>query len=174
MTANHIKRWRIGEVEIVRIVEINAHEDEISMLLPGAGRDLMLQYEWLRPHFVTSEGKMRISFQCFLVRSRGLQIMVDTCIGNGRERAIPIFRQLQTEFLQDLERAGARPEDIDVVLCTHLHDDHVGWNTRLIDGRWVPTFPQARYLFAAQELDYWQGRARFRRNPRDGAFSGFY
>jgi glyoxylase-like metal-dependent hydrolase (beta-lactamase superfamily II) len=157
MAVGNMKRWRIGAVEIVRIVEINAHEDDISVLLDGAGRDLMLRYEWLRPHFVTAEGRMKISFQCFLVRSQGLRIMVDTCIGNGRERSIPLFHQLQTEFLQDLERAGAQPEEIDVVLCTHLHNDHVGWNTRLMDGRWVPTFPRARYLFAAQEIDHWQG-----------------
>jgi glyoxylase-like metal-dependent hydrolase (beta-lactamase superfamily II) len=156
MPANHIKRWRIGEVEVIRIVEINAHEDEITTLLKEADRSLLQSYDWLQPHFVTPEGKIRISFQCFVVRSRGLQIMVDTCIGADRDRAIPVFDHLQTDFLEDLDHAGVKPEDIDVVLCTHLHDDHVGWNTRLVDGRWVPTFPNARYLFAAEELIHWQ------------------
>jgi glyoxylase-like metal-dependent hydrolase (beta-lactamase superfamily II) len=156
MSKAHIKRWLIGQVEVIRIVEIDAHEDEITTLLKDANRELLLSYGWLQPHFVTPEGKIRISFQCFLVRSQGLQIMVDTCIGNGRERAIPVFHQLQTDFLEDLEHVGAKPEEIDVVLCTHLHNDHVGWNTRWAGGRWAPTFPNARYLFAAEEVDHWQ------------------
>ncbi len=156
MAAGHIKRWRIGDVDVVRIVEIDQHQDEISFLLEGADRDLMLSHGWLAPHFATPEGRIKISFQCFLVRSQGLQIMVDTCIGNDRDRSIPVFHQLQTDFLSDLEVAGAKPETIDVVLCTHLHDDHVGWNTRLVNGRWVPTFPNARYLFAGEEMDHWQ------------------
>ncbi len=156
MAASHIKHWRIGAVEVIRIVEIDGHEDEVSMLLAGADRDLMRRHDWLWPHFATPDARMRLSFQCFLVRSEGLQIMVDTCIGNDRERAIPVFHQLQTDFLQDLEAAGTTPDAIDVVLCTHLHNDHVGWNTRLVDGRWVPTFPNARYLFAADEMEHWQ------------------
>ncbi len=156
MATSHMKRWQIGAVEVIRIVEINAYEDELATLLAGTPRELIQRYDWLRPHFATPDGRIKISFQCFLVRSRGKQIMIDTCIGNGRERAIPVFHHLQSDFLADLQAAGADPREIDVVLCTHMHNDHVGWNTRLLEGKWVPTFPNARYLFSAPELAHWK------------------
>ena len=81
-----------------------------------------------------------------------------TCIGNDKERAIPAWSNLQTGFLGDLEAAGYPPSSIDTVLCTHLHVDHVGWNTRLVDGEWVPTFPEARYLLGEIEWNYRNGR----------------
>jgi glyoxylase-like metal-dependent hydrolase (beta-lactamase superfamily II) len=83
------------------------------------------------------------------------RIVVDTCIGNDKERNIPTWSHLQTSFLADLAAAGYPRESIDAVLCTHLHVDHVGWNTMLVDGRWVPTFPNARYLIAEREWRYW-------------------
>jgi len=83
------------------------------------------------------------------------RIVVDTCIGNDKERNIPSWSHLQTAFLADLAAAGYPRESIDTVMCTHLHVDHVGWNTMLVDGRWVPTFPNARYLIAQQEWNYW-------------------
>ncbi len=82
--------------------------------------------------------------------------MIDTCIGADREREFPVFTHMRTTFLQDLASLGIEPTDVDTVLCTHLHFDHVGWNTHLVDGRWVPTFPQARYLFSRKEYDHWQ------------------
>ncbi|MCB1647786.1 MAG: MBL fold metallo-hydrolase, partial [Pseudomonadales bacterium] len=82
-------------------------------------------------------------------------IIVDTCIGNDKPRNVPAWNQLQLPFLEDLAQAGHSRESFDLVLCTHLHVDHVGWNTMLVDGQWVPTFPNARYLIARQEYDYW-------------------
>ena len=162
MTAETLRTWTIGEVEVTRIVEVNAHSDPLEFLLEGGSRELMQQYDWLFPHFATPEGDMIISFQAFVVKAPRHNIMIDTCIGNDRRRHFDIFNDMQTEFLQDLERAGCAPEDIDIVLCTHLHYDHVGWNTRKVDGRWVPTFPNARYLFGKKEWEYWQAI------PRDG------
>src|SRR6185312_13662525 len=81
------------------------------------------------------------------------QIMLDTCIGSDRKREFDIFTNMKSDFLSDLEHAGFLPEKIDYVLCTHLHFDHVGWNTRLVDGKWVPTFPNARYLFGKTEWE---------------------
>ena len=162
MTAENVKRWQIGEVEIIRIVEVNGHTDPLAFLLEGGSPELMKQYDWLFPHFATPEGDMIISFQAFVVRTPQHNIMLDTCIGNDRRRRFDIFTDMQSEFLEDLQRAGCAPEDMDIVLCTHLHFDHVGWNTRKVDGRWVPTFPNARYLFGKQEWDYW------REFPRDG------
>ena len=155
MAAEHIRHWRIGEVEIARIVEVNAFEDNISMLLKDETAEYVRRQAWLRPHFATAEGQMKISFQAFVLRSRGKSVMIDTCIGADRKREYDVFCNLQTTFLADLAAAGFSAESIDAVLCTHLHFDHVGWNTRLVDGHWVPTFPQARYLFGKTEFDHW-------------------
>lgn len=156
MAAEHIKHWRVGDVEIARIVEVNAWEDDITMLLPDATPAFVQQYKWLQPHFATADGKMILSFQAFVLRSRGKTFMIDTCIGNDRQREFDVFTNMQTSFLQDLRTAGFPPEQIDGVLCTHLHFDHVGWNTRKEGDRWVPTFPQARYYFGREEYAHWQ------------------
>ncbi|MGD8324578.1 MAG: MBL fold metallo-hydrolase, partial [Gammaproteobacteria bacterium] len=147
MTIETIRTWRIGDVEITRLVEVNNWEDDITMLLPDATPETVLAYPWLQPHFANAEGKMIISFQCFVMQTPERRIMLDTCIGADRQREFDVFTNMQTDFLSDLAHAGFNPDGIDTVLCTHLHFDHVGWNTRLVDGEWLPTFPNARYLF---------------------------
>jgi glyoxylase-like metal-dependent hydrolase (beta-lactamase superfamily II) len=156
MSIETVKHWQIGGVTVARIVEVNAWQDPITMLLPDAPPDYMLQFKWLQPHFATPEGKMIISFQCFVLSSRGRNVMIDTCIGADREREFPVFTNMQTTFLEDLAFAGFPRETITDVLCTHLHFDHVGWNTRKINGKWVPTFPQARYYFGRREWAHWK------------------
>jgi len=156
MAAEHIRHWKIGDVEVARIVEVNEHVDDMTMLLPQGTPEFVQSFPWLVPHFATPAGKMLISFQCFVLRSRDKRVMIDTCIGADRQREFPIFCNLQTTFLEDLAAAGFPPETINAVMCTHLHFDHVGWNTRKVNGRWVPTFPQARYLFGRQEWEHWQ------------------
>jgi glyoxylase-like metal-dependent hydrolase (beta-lactamase superfamily II) len=155
MTAETIRHWRIGDVELARIVEVNAFEDNISMLLKDETAAYVREHRWLQPHFATPEGLMKISFQAFVLRSRGKNVMIDTCIGADRQREYPVFCNLETSFLADLAAAGFPAASMHAVLCTHLHFDHVGWNTRLVNGRWVPTFPQARYLFGRREFDHW-------------------
>ena len=156
MATEHLHTWKIGDVEITRIVEVNAWEDDIAMLWPDATPDDVTKYPWLKPHWATDDGKMIISFQCFVMRTPEHQIMLDTCIGADRQREFDIFTNMQTTFLDDLKAAGFKREDIDIVLCTHLHFDHVGWNTHLVDGEWVPTFPNARYLFGREEFEHWK------------------
>lgn len=156
MAIDTIRSWKIGDVEITRIVEVNNWEDDITMLLPDATPETVLAYPWLQPHFATPEGKMIISFQCFVMRTPERQIMLDTCIGADRQREFDVFTNMQTDFLADLAHAGFDPNEIDTVLCTHLHFDHVGWNTKLVDGQWVPTFPNARYLFGRSEYEHWK------------------
>jgi glyoxylase-like metal-dependent hydrolase (beta-lactamase superfamily II) len=156
MAVENIRHWRVGDVEVARIVEVNAFEDNISMLLPDATPEFVQQFGWLRPHFATPDGRMILSFQAFVLRSRGKSVMIDTCIGADRKREFDVFCNLQTTFLEDLRAAGFPPEEVSAVLCTHLHFDHVGWNTRLVGGKWVPTFPQARYLFGRREWQHWQ------------------
>jgi glyoxylase-like metal-dependent hydrolase (beta-lactamase superfamily II) len=112
---------------------------------------------WLVPdHYDPASKAVLISHHAWLVTTRTHKILIDPCVGNHKPRqVIEAYNMLDTPWLERLEVAGARPEDIDFVLCTHLHADHCGWNTRLLDGRWVPTFPNARYVFSAQERDYW-------------------
>jgi len=155
MAIDSMRTWKIGDVEITRIVEVENWEDDITMLLPEATPETVLAYPWLQPHFATAAGKMIINFQCFVMRTPDHCIMLDTCIGADRQREFDIFTNMQTSFLDDLAHAGFSPASMDFVLCTHLHFDHVGWNTQLVDGAWVPTFPNARYLFGRKEYEHW-------------------
>jgi glyoxylase-like metal-dependent hydrolase (beta-lactamase superfamily II) len=150
-----MKTWRVGRVEITRLVEVWKWEDDIWMLLDGGKPELVLAQPWLLPNHATPEGRMFINFQAFVIKAGARRIMIDTCVGADREREFPVFTHMQTSFLQDLASIGIEPTDVDTVLCTHLHFDHVGWNTRLVGGRWVPTFPNARYLFSRKEYDHW-------------------
>jgi hypothetical protein len=112
MTAEHIKHWRVGDVEIARIVEVNAFEDNIAMLLKDESAEFVKQHGWLQPHFATPEGLMKISFQAFVLRSRGKSVMIDTCIGADRKREYDVFCNLKTTFLEDLAAAGFPAESI--------------------------------------------------------------
>jgi glyoxylase-like metal-dependent hydrolase (beta-lactamase superfamily II) len=150
-----MKTWKVGEVEITRLVEVWKWEDDIWMVLEDSKPPIVHTQPWLIPDHATPEGRMFINFQAFFVRCGNRRIMIDTCIGADRERQFPVFTKMRTTFMQDLASLGIAPNDIDTVLCTHLHFDHVGWNTHLVDGRWVPTFPQARYLFSRTEYDHW-------------------
>jgi len=156
MAVENIRHWRVGDVEIARIVEVNGWEDDITMLLPDATPQYVQQFGWLLPHFATPAGRMIISFQCFVLRSKGRNVMIDTCIGADRQREFDVFTNMQSTFLEDLAAAGFPHESITDVLCTHLHFDHVGWNTRKVGGKWVPTFPQARYFFGRTEWQHWK------------------
>ncbi len=155
MAIEHMKTWRIGNVEVTRIVEVWAWEDDIRMAIEGADASLVLAHPWLQPHYATPAGRMLMNFQAFVIQAGGRRIMIDTCIGADREREFPVFTHLQTSFMQDLAAVGVTAANVDIVLCTHLHFDHVGWNTHLENGRWVPTFPNARYLFGREEYDHW-------------------
>jgi glyoxylase-like metal-dependent hydrolase (beta-lactamase superfamily II) len=147
--------WQIGDVKVTRIVEIEAIGGT-RFILPQATPETILPIAWLQPHFADERGKLKMSIHALVVETPTRKILVDTCIGNDKDRNIPAWSNLQTTFLQDLAAAGYPPETIDTVLCTHLHVDHVGWNTRLVDGAWVPTFPRARYLMGRTEFDYWK------------------
>ena len=147
-------QWQIGDVKITRVVEIESLGGS-RFILPDATRDACLPYGWMQPHFMDEQGNLLMSVHALVVDTGEHRILVDTCIGNDKERNVPNWSHLQTHFLQDLEAAGYAPDTIDTVLCTHLHVDHVGWNTMLVDGQWVPTFPNARYLFARTEWEHW-------------------
>lgn len=149
-----VKRWEIGGVAVSRVVEMEI-AGGTRFILPDATRDACLEYPWMQPHFMDGKGNLIMSIHALVVDTGQRRILVDTCVGNDKERAIPGWNMLRTAFLDDLVEAGYPRESIDTVLCTHLHVDHVGWNTMLVDGAWVPTFPNARYLIGAQEWAYW-------------------
>jgi glyoxylase-like metal-dependent hydrolase (beta-lactamase superfamily II) len=155
MSVEHMKTWRIGNVEVTRIVEVWNREDPLAMLLEDGTPALMLSYPWLQPHHATATGNLLVNFQGFAIKAGRRRIIIDTCIGANRQREYEFFSNLQSSFLEDLASIGIGVNDVDTVLCTHLHFDHVGWNTRYIDGRWVPTFQNARYLLGREEYEHW-------------------
>jgi glyoxylase-like metal-dependent hydrolase (beta-lactamase superfamily II) len=148
-------KWRIGRVTVTKIVEMEVTGGS-RFLLPQATYDEIRPIEWLRPDFADERGRLKMSIHALLVETPGRRIIVDTCLGNDKEnRRIPTWNRLQTRFLDDLAAAGYPRETIDTVVCTHLHVDHVGWNTMLVDGQWHPTFPNARYLMGRAEYRHW-------------------
>ena len=149
-----MKRWKIGDVIITRVVEMETLSKATFVLKDGSPENIRT-VPWLRPHFASPDGKVIMSVHAFVIESPGHRMVVDTCIGNDKRRAFPGWNMLQLPFLADLEKAGFARDSIDHVLCTHLHVDHVGWNTMLAAGKWVPTFPRARYLIGRKEWEHW-------------------
>jgi len=147
---------KIGRLTISAVVE-RSGPTRPSFLFPDAVPEAVERHrDWLAPHFMDERGRLLQSVHSFVVDAPGLRMLVDTCIGNDKPRARERHWHMQrTPYLEDLVAAGFPPESIDLVLCTHLHVDHVGWNTRLADGKWVPTFPRARYLFPLREWEHW-------------------
>ncbi len=162
MSRETMKSWRIGDVTVTRIVELWDFQDDIRMTMPDATEEEVIALEWLHPHYATPEGRQRMNFQGFVVQAPNRVIVVDSCIGAGRKRDFDVFCDLPEGFLEDLAELGISRMDVDTVMCTHLHFDHVGWNTfrDRDDGRWHPTFPNARYLFGRVEYEAWQSVIR--------------
>ena len=146
--------WQVGDVRITRVVEMEMTGGS-RFILPDATPEACAGLSWMQPHFMNADGKLIMSVHALIIDTGKRRIMVDTCIGNDKERNVPNWNNLQTAFLEDIAAAGYPRESIDTVMCTHLHVDHVGWNTMLVDGQWVPTFSNARYLIAEQEWRYW-------------------
>jgi glyoxylase-like metal-dependent hydrolase (beta-lactamase superfamily II) len=154
--------WRVGAVEVSRIPEFETPLFEPAFIYPDLSADRLAEHRsWLEPRLLDpATGKLVISIHAFVVRTKRRTILVDACSGNDKDRpSRPLFHRQNRPWLERLAAAGFRPEQIDFVLCTHLHVDHVGWNTRLIGGRWVPTFPNARYLITRAEWDHWRFNA---------------
>ena len=152
-------KWRVGAVTVTKIVELEVTGGS-RFILPQATYEAVLPISWLQPDFADERGRLKMSIHALVVETPNRRIIVDTCLGNDKEnRRIPTWNKLQTSFLADLAAAGYARETIDTVVCTHLHVDHVGWNTILVDGRWIPTFPNARYLIGRVEYAHWTGQS---------------
>lgn len=151
--------WNVGQATITSVVESETPTSP-RFLYKDMGKIDVLERaakaEWLRPNFVSDEGYLLQKIQCLVVEIGELVIAVDTCVGNDKERSNPLWSGLDGPFLTSMAEAGYPPESITHVVCTHLHVDHVGWNTKLVDGEWVPTFPNARYLFVDAEYRHWR------------------
>lgn len=145
-------QWTVGDVRITKVVE---HEMPIPMngLLVDVPPEVVARHGWLAPDFVTPDGDARLSIHALVIDAGERRILVDTCVGALREGLA--FPPMPSDLPGDLAAAGFPVESIDTVVCTHLHFDHVGWNTRLVDGEWAVTFPNARYLFGRTEWEHW-------------------
>ena len=162
----------IGDIEVTRVVEAAGSFAPVDFLLPGFNPEILQRHRWLQPGFVDAAMQVVMSFHSYLLRTTRHTILVDGCVGNGKERPLrPMWHRQEVPYLERLAAAGVQPEQIDFVFCTHLHADHVGWNTRLQGGRWVPTFPNARYIFGRREYEHWEALQRAGEEPNHGSFA---
>jgi glyoxylase-like metal-dependent hydrolase (beta-lactamase superfamily II) len=161
-------RLTAGDLTIHRIIE------QEGPFLPALGTLVDLKPEvlaenrsWLQQAAaLDKDDTLLLCFQSYIVKTPHHTILVDSCIGNDKPRGRPMWSMKTDDtYMRALAAAGLSVNDIDYVFCTHLHVDHVGWNTRLENGRWVPTFPKARYVFGKQELDYWTAENAKKENP---------
>jgi glyoxylase-like metal-dependent hydrolase (beta-lactamase superfamily II) len=152
-----MNRFTVGEAEIRRVEELTAR---MPLAMFGAGEELIeRRRHWLFPQWVDADGNWEMVVQSWILIVDGRVIVVDPCVGNGRPLPdFPLFDMLDTPYIERFAAAGVRPEQVDGVVCTHLHSDHCGWNTVLRDGRYVPTFPKARYYLARREVERWDFR----------------
>ena len=152
-----ILKWQVGDVTITSVPE-SSDPTSPKFMFSSIDKDgvLALREEspWLEP-FVGDKGHLLQKIHCCIIDTGSERIAVDTCVGNDKERGNPLWHEQQGPFLDRLSDSGYSPESITHVVCTHLHVDHVGWNTRLVNGQWVPTFPNAEYLFVEVEFDHW-------------------
>jgi glyoxylase-like metal-dependent hydrolase (beta-lactamase superfamily II) len=147
--------WQVGDVRISQLVEITEVGGKLP-LLPDVTPEQLREIPWLYPRFVSPAGELCMNIQMLVIETPARRMVVDTCIGNDKTIALEDWAHLQLPFLDDLVAMGHAPDSIDTVICTHLHVDHVGWNTRKVDGRWRPTFANARYLMVENEFEHWR------------------
>ena len=166
-----MKEFKVGDISITQVTEWEGTFPSPESLLNGYQEAIFEKHlGWLSPDYydkVTNELKLVV--QCWLLTVGDRKILFDTGSGNGKNRPnIPVFHMLNQPFLAELEKAGAKPNDIDTVVCSHLHIDHVGWNTALEDHRWVPAFPNARYVFPKVDFDFWNPANAYKTSKQVG------
>ncbi len=157
-----MKTQRIGQFTIDRVTESEGAFAPVDFVLPQVDMDrVQAESDWLRPDFLDAQDQLVMSFHSYVLRTPRYNILIDTCVGDDKERPLrPSWHRQKSGYRSALARAGLRPEQIDFVCCTHLHADHVGWNTQQVDGRWVPTFARARYVFSEVEYRHWESEHR--------------
>jgi len=152
-------RFDLGELSLQRVVEQEIPFFDPLTFFPHLTADRLEENRsWLEPLALDPvTGLIVLCIQSYVVRTPHHTILIDSCVGNHKDRTSRPFWHMRDDptYMRNLAAAGLTVDDIDFVMCTHLHVDHVGWNTRLDNGHWVPTFPKARYVFAERELAYW-------------------
>lgn len=154
MSQMQTQSWRVGAATITSVVEDQIERVPPELFFPDASREAVSRHAWLVPDYADASGNIHLRIQAFVIDLGERRIMVDPCVGNGKKREFPFWNNRQWPFLERLQEAGFATDRIDLVVHTHLHADHVGWDTRLVDGQWVPTFTRARHLYTQRELDY--------------------
>ena len=156
-----MKPIELGRMRVHKVHEMDSPVPLLSQLPGTTADDMKRLLGWYdQPDEVNADPEtsfMTFSVHSWVIELDGQTILIDTCCGNHKDRELlPEVHRLDTDYLGNLRRAGFAPEDIDMVMCTHLHFDHVGWNTRLDNGKWVPTFPNARYVFGRRDFEYFK------------------
>jgi glyoxylase-like metal-dependent hydrolase (beta-lactamase superfamily II) len=157
MRGKQMTVFSVGQATIARVEETFGPTYPAAELFPEWNDKILAEHEhWLAPnHYDPPSRRIKLSVHSWLLEIGGQKILIDACCGNNRDKpGRPFWHMLNVPYLDRLAAAGARPQDIDLVMCTHLHHDHVGWNTQLSDGRWLPTFPNARYVFSKPDFDH--------------------
>jgi glyoxylase-like metal-dependent hydrolase (beta-lactamase superfamily II) len=156
--------FAVGDMTVHRVIESESPLFEPLTFFPTLTRELLEEnLSWLKPDFIDpASGQLMLCIQSHIVRTPHHNILIDSCVGNHKERtAYPFWNQMTSDrYEKNLAATGLSVNDIDFVMCTHLHVDHVGWNTKLENGRWIPTFPKAKYVFADRELAFWTEKER--------------
>lgn len=161
-----VQSFAIGNIQLAKVLDSLEPTSPRVLYVDKRKDDFDPYLDWLRPHFLDPKKRMLLSIHTFLIQTKHHTILIDTCIGNDKQNlSFPQWNGRQGSYLRELAAAGCAAEAVDYVFCTHMHLDHTGWNTRLQDGRWVPTFPNAKYLFNKQEWEHWRDEP----NPEDQA-----
>jgi glyoxylase-like metal-dependent hydrolase (beta-lactamase superfamily II) len=157
-----MNRLNFGNVTIDRVQDWYGPLIALNQFYPTFDQSILdANRDWLEPHFLPVKGSpneemLHLSLHTFIVRAGKNLILIDTCVGNDKKRTVvEPWIGWKSDYLDKLARAGVKPEDVTHVMCTHMHFDHVGWHTKLENGRWVPTFPNARYVFDKTEFEGW-------------------
>ena len=163
-----------GKATIQRIVDIDPFALQLGFLLPGASLEALGKHRAALDgaHVDWAAGAILLAVQSHLVRAGGKTILIDTCVGEHKQRPARAdwHNRGATRYLANLKACGCTPDDVDIVMCTHLHADHVGWNTRLENGQWVPTFPNARYLMSMREVEQRASEAAAKPEANHGSY----
>lgn len=149
------ERWTFGDTTVTAVVEAETQGVPVGLFYPdGTADDVAAAGSWLQPGMARGDGTIAFRVQAFVLEHRDHVVVVDPCVGNGKHLALPFWNELDLPWLAALVDAGFSPDAVDLVVHTHLHEDHIGWDTRLVDGSWVPTFPNARHVYVGNELDW--------------------
>lgn len=151
----HDESWLIGDTTLTSVVEAETSGIPVALFYPGASAaDVADAAEWLSPAAASIDGNITFRVQAFVLEHRGRTIVIDPCVGNGKHLTLDFWNDLDLPWLRDFMAAGFDPATVDLVIHTHLHEDHIGWDTHLVDGEWVPTFPNAQHVYVDVELDW--------------------